>query len=128
MIHLSDRDLATILAALRTFQANWDGATLATADHFAADQPLSPDEIDALCERLNVPSAIVRREGDFPCDCELPGEFNSGVPGILAYVHDGKLDRESTVERCDICERYESDEAARGKLVDLGMAPAPPEL
>lgn len=56
------------------------------------------------------------------CDCELPGYFHSGVPGIIAGVQDGKLVTAVSVERCDLCQRYASDEAARQKLIELGMA------
>jgi hypothetical protein len=45
-----------------------------------------------------------------PCECEKPGHFNSGVPGILAHIEDGRV--MTRVERCDLCERFESDEAA----------------
>ena len=58
-----------------------------------------------------------------PCDCEAPGVYCSGVPGILAHVEDGKLSPGCEVQRCDHCERYASDEAARAKLVELGVAP-----
>jgi hypothetical protein len=48
------------------------------------------------------------------CECEKPGWYNSGVPGVLAHVEHGLIT--STVERCDLCERYPSDEAARAAL------------
>ena len=57
-----------------------------------------------------------------PCDCELPGYFCSGVPGIMAHLKDGRLADGAGVERCDLCQRYPSDEAARTKLVELGIA------
>ncbi|MEI7902482.1 MAG: hypothetical protein WCK89_19710 [bacterium] len=57
-----------------------------------------------------------------PCDCQLPGYFCSGVPGILAYLEDGRLPDGAGVERCDLCGRYPCDEAARKKLVALGIA------
>lgn len=56
-----------------------------------------------------------------PCECELPGSFNCGVPGVLACIEHGKVVAGAVVERCDACERFESDEAARHKLVELGM-------
>lgn len=52
-----------------------------------------------------------------PCDCELPGVFNSGVPGILARLEDGRIARE--VERCDLCQCYPSDEAAGRTLREI---------
>jgi hypothetical protein len=60
--------------------------------------------------------------GTEPCDCELPGVFCSGVPGILAHIENGRLAPHCNVERCDLCQRYPSDEAALEKLVELGMA------
>ena len=56
------------------------------------------------------------------CECELPGYFCSGVPGILAHLENGRLEPEGQVERCDVCLRYESDAAALKKLRELGLA------
>jgi hypothetical protein len=58
---LTDRELATVLAALRHFQNTVrDDPTDVYPDHFAAVDPLDfdgdgPDTIDGLCERLNAP-------------------------------------------------------------------------
>ena len=54
--HLDDRELATVLAALRYWQqdlvANDCGPI--SPDHFDATiTPLSGEQIDALCDRLN---------------------------------------------------------------------------
>ena len=57
------------------------------------------------------------------CECEQPGHFRSGVPGILARVENGRLAEGAKVERCDSCGRYPSDKAAFEKLVELGIAP-----
>ncbi len=54
------------------------------------------------------------------CDCEKPGYFCSGVPGILAHIESGRLAPGAKVERCDLCRRYPSDEAAAEKLRELG--------
>jgi hypothetical protein len=59
---------------------------------------------------------------DGPCDCELPGYFCSGVPGIVARMESGRLAAGASVERCDLCQRFPSDEAARQRLVELGLA------
>jgi hypothetical protein len=56
------------------------------------------------------------------CDCELPGYFCSGVPGIIAQMQDGQLASGAQVERCDLCQRYPSDEAAAQKLIELGLS------
>jgi len=53
---LSARELATVLAALRCFQkslAQGKDAALRALPHFTDCEPLSADEIDALCEQLN---------------------------------------------------------------------------
>ena len=51
---LSDRELATVLAALRYWQDEMapyeDGST---SEHFQEVTPLTTKEIDDLCERLN---------------------------------------------------------------------------
>ncbi len=59
LVTFDDRELATILAALRYFQqdlaANEEGPI---SEHFNEHTPLSVDEIDDLCERINCgPSA-----------------------------------------------------------------------
>ncbi len=59
-------------------------------------------------------------EKDEPCDCQRPGYFCSGVPGIIARIENGRLARGSKVERCDLCQRYPSDEAALKRLRELG--------
>lgn len=57
---------------------------------------------------------------DSRCECEKPGDFCSGVPGILAHTENGRLAPGTAVERCDLCQRYPSDEAALRKLQELG--------
>ena len=54
-IELSDRDIAQVLAALRNWQTDGLNEDLADAfsGHFEDHEPLSDDEIDELCERLN---------------------------------------------------------------------------
>jgi hypothetical protein len=61
-------------------------------------------------------------EDDSRCDCEFPGYFYSGVPGIVARVENGRLVADATVERCDLCQLYASDEAALARLRELGIA------
>ncbi|MCX7406601.1 MAG: hypothetical protein NTZ32_00790 [Planctomycetales bacterium] len=53
---LTSRELATTLAALRHWQQQLQRIGVAFADglpHFSDETPLSVDEIDALCDRLN---------------------------------------------------------------------------
>ena len=59
-------------------------------------------------------------EKDGPCDCQRPGYFCSGVPGIIARVEDDRLAKGAKVERSDLCQRYPSDEAALKRLRELG--------
>ncbi len=50
------RETATILAALRFYQANFDDVEQMKEEmlfHFQSDQPLNHEEIDNLCERIN---------------------------------------------------------------------------
>jgi hypothetical protein len=61
-------------------------------------------------------------EDDSRCDCEFPGYFYSGVPGVIARVENGRLAEGASVERCDLCRRYPSDAAAREWLRELGIA------
>jgi len=56
-----------------------------------------------------------------PCECELPGYFHCGVPGILAHLEHGRIVPGFHVERCDACQRFESDAAAEAKLRELGL-------
>ena len=54
------------------------------------------------------------------CDCEKPGYFCSGVPGIIAHLVDDSfppgVSPGNGVERCDLCQRYASDEEAYDEL------------
>ena len=53
-IQLTDRELATVLASLRYWQqdlAENDDSPI--SEHFIAESPLTVEEIDDLCERLN---------------------------------------------------------------------------
>src|SRR5258708_6159847 len=88
------------------------------------------DAADQLDDILIVPIVILtsgtaasepEEAADQSCDCELPGFFNCSIPGILAHFENGRLAPGATVERCDQCERYATDEAARQRLVDLGL-------
>jgi len=78
-----------------------------------ATSPLSADEIDPLCDYL--------KEATEPCPCEGTGFITCGMPAVLACVENGKVVPGTVVERCDACVRFESDEAARQKLVQLGL-------
>lgn len=89
------------------------------------------DETDRLSNVLIIPIDIPQGgedvaaddEADDPrCDCELPGFYHCGVPGILAHFVKGRLAPGAGVEHCDLCQRYPTDEAALQKLQELGLA------
>jgi hypothetical protein len=84
-----------------------------------ADQAHDRFGIDCLLE--STADAAEETADDPRCDCEQPGQFCSGVPGILAHVENGRVAPNTDVERCDLCKRYPSDEAACGKLRELGL-------
>jgi hypothetical protein len=50
---LTDREVATILHALRIFQHDGPGAEAGSCDHFEECQPLTNSEVDALCKSIN---------------------------------------------------------------------------
>ena len=86
-----------------------------------ADQAHDRHGIDSL-----IGLEVEEDQGDhnrYCCECEMPGFFCSGVPGILAHLENGRLSEGAKVERCDLCRRYDSDEAASDKLKELGLAP-----
>jgi len=85
-----------------------------------ADQAHDRHGIDCL---LNDADENVASKDDARCECESPGFFHSGVPGILAHMENGRLAKGAVVERCDLCRRYPSDEAAAKKLRELGHEP-----
>ena len=129
---LTERELGTVLAALRFWQCHGPPRPdsvfdrMETGEQDALDEirtgssrfdPLTIEEIDSLCERLNTCDVVA----DEPCACELPGAFYSGVPGILARIENARLALGAKVERCDLCQRYPSDEAAHRKLRELGI-------
>ena len=92
--------------------------------HQRQTRPGGTAEYDVL---VPIPAELLRRLRATlePCECEKPGYFCSGVPGIIAHVENGRLAQGAKVERCDLCQRYPSDQAALKKLQELGIAPAP---
>lgn len=125
---LSPSEFATILAALRYFQDEFQttqpGELVELFPQFETAPPLTSAEIGTLCERLNISEPA---EGDEPCDCEALGFFHAGVPGILAHLQEGRVAPGALVERCDICRRFVSDEEAIARLRELGIAGAIPQ-
>lgn len=106
---------------------DYDQCALATPQVFGSYGEAA-DAIDSrlqniLVLRLPLDAGPAEVDEGETCVCQEPGEFCSGVPGILAHVEGGKLASGTKVERCDVCERYRSDEAALEKLRELGMVP-----
>ena len=120
---VSPSELATILAALRYFQDEFQASQpeefVELFPQFETAPPLTVAKIDSLCERLNMPEPA---EGDEPCDCEAEGFFHVGVPGILAHLRQGHVAPGALVERCDRCRRFASDDEAKSRLRELGIA------
>ncbi len=52
-IAFTSRELATMLAALRYWQQDLANNEGPISEHFADDTPLTVEEIDDLCERIN---------------------------------------------------------------------------
>jgi hypothetical protein len=52
-VRLADRELATVLAALRYWQQDLAENDGPICEHFDEHTPLTVEEIDDLCERLN---------------------------------------------------------------------------
>jgi len=50
---MNEKELATVLAALRNWQEVVDEHDRLDFPHFLDIEPLSDDEIDTLCEKLN---------------------------------------------------------------------------
>lgn len=55
-------------------------------------------------------------------ECEGPGYYSETcpLPGILARITNNRV-KASTVERCDACERYASDQEAVDALIAFGV-------
>ena len=53
---VNDQELATLLAALRFFQEHAEKIDLIESEHFEDVEPPTLEQIDDLCERLNIDS------------------------------------------------------------------------
>ena len=64
-VELNDREIALVLAALRNWQVDGLNEDLAEtfAGHFEEHEPLSDEEIDALCERINFGDNVAVMKG-----------------------------------------------------------------
>lgn len=84
-------------------------------------RPLKPAETIRLLRRHldSIKGTLIVPDGT--CECEAPGVYSSGVPGVLAAIEttpDGEVCLLSVVERCDLCERYASDAEAEAALYE----------
>jgi hypothetical protein len=103
---MNPQHLATILAALRNWQISLEGGILQHsdrfADHFTDHEPLTTEEIDALCESLNC--------GDSPA-CNAPtGESESP---LLPDAFPLRLDTSTTLGDGDVAAPAELRHFAR---------------
>ena len=98
-----------------------DGILTASADGNLCSGETEEDFADQAHDKHGVDCLL--DAGDGPCECEKPGYFCSGVPGILAHTENGHLAPGAKVERCDVCQQYPSDEAALEILRELGYDP-----
>lgn len=85
-----------------------------------ADQAIDGFGID--CEIRDEPDRLEENESE-RCECEQPGYYYSGVPGIIARVVKGKLAPGDVPEKCELCDRYPYDADAAVKLAELGIMP-----
>ena len=88
----------------------------------AADHSTAHNNVLVVPVILPLRKTVLVADQPVPCECQEPGTFCSGVPGIIAEVENCRLVLGGKVERCDACQRYASDQAAHDKLVELGMA------
>lgn len=81
---MTDRELATVLAALRYWQQDLEAndAPPISADFFAECEPLTSEEIDGLCERLNSETAS-----------------SEAAPGVMSKAHQSARIRKPKVVR-----------------------------
>jgi hypothetical protein len=95
-------------------------------DHLEGVMALLDEIADQAHDRHGIDSLIEAEEmephNQYVCECERPGYFWSGVPGILAHLENGRLPAGAKAERCGLCCRYPSDAAALEKLQELGDA------
>jgi hypothetical protein len=78
-MELTYRELSTILAGLRLLQET-PTHELTGMDHFVDCEPLSDEDIDDLCERLN-------------CDCKIVEEDDGPYEPTNYFGADGKAEK-----------------------------------
>ncbi len=85
---LTNKELATLLAALRAFQKK----PSKNMEHFQHCVPLAHDEIDALCERLNCVEIKSGKKGIETRELKIAVHIEEGiVQGVYANVSKAKV-------------------------------------
>ena len=133
---LTNRELATVLAALRYRQNDLDDAALTAGfeDYFMDAEPLSPVEIDSLCERLKTGESPHCSEASAPdaltstvqanhlhrfycqdCDFETSDiEFLEPIDDITERVEPGEVMPAGECPECGaLCQMRSDAEMAR---------------
>ena len=55
------------------------------------------------------------------CECEKPGRFHTGVPGVIAEMRNGQVAPGAEIARCDECRRFPHALAAFSALNARGL-------
>lgn len=104
---ISNRELATVLAALRLWQAglplDFEGDAGRTG-HFEEHAPLTPDEIDKLCERINCEVSSTEESEELYL-CEVNYRTKSGCHTWHGYVNANSIDKALEKARAQIAKR-----------------------
>lgn len=111
-MNLTDRELATILHALRVLQCGgrFEGCAAGICQHFVDAEALNDQEIDELCERMNLAAPATTSR-----------ETNGEIPGSDAAQQENLLER-VTVLQVEFWEALSELENALGGLeLDASM-------
>lgn len=117
------RETATILAALRYWQENFDHVVVDFfSDHFHDTPPLTEEEIDNLCDKLNCsPAGYVVLNLSKPL-LAGDGKYNFYVVGDEATSY-GKLEHATS----QVAERMHSDGHTWNSIGIYALQPVAPE-
>jgi hypothetical protein len=83
MRKLSDREVATILQALRIFPHDGPVAESGSCDYFEECEPLTNAEIDELCEAINLDNLYIEEAG--------AGDQDGSYEPTNYFSQDGKV-------------------------------------
>jgi hypothetical protein len=99
-IQIEDRELSTVLAALRYLQSNLDDALPQFDDsgYFDDHPPLNESEIDSLCERLNL-SEPQTQEALVDLDPALREMGALALIMHLSILYKGRVEEEVNLKR-----------------------------